>query len=308
MQRRNFLKWGLTGTAAVTLPAWMASCYQSGGKRAAWTEIEGEQGPVLTAWRAAREAGKPLLVLTIPSDDTLRWQWGQAWGEALNHGPEELLADLALCEVICAEISEVRKSLPGLRDLPGARGLEPAGLLIETDLGLSVPITTEIVTIEEPGWGDEEQTARYEEAVRARIQLLGDGLRAVLLPDKPTLRYRARLAAAAHEQTHGVSLPSDWFDGQPIDTTFSKRAAQVPAVARLAAESHPQREAVIELLAGLAIARLRLEAPAGARWATSTGCGIEVEDCDGSGSPGVACGMGFTPEISSRFLYFFTEA
>ena len=160
MQRLSFLKWGLTGTAAATLPAWMTSCYRVGGKRAAWTEIEGEHGPVLTAWLAARDVGKPLLVLTIPADDSLRWQWGQAWGEVLNHGPQDLLADLALCEVVCAELSEVRKSLPGLRDLPDALAPEPVGLLIETEFGFSVPITTEISPIQEPAWGDQAQAER----------------------------------------------------------------------------------------------------------------------------------------------------
>jgi len=307
MQRRSFLKWGLTGTAAAALPAWMASCYQAGGKRAAWSEIEGDEGPVLTAWRTAREAGKPLLVLTIPADDALRWEWGQAWGEALNHGSPELLADLALCEVVCAELSEVRKSLPGLRDLPDGLAPEPAGLLIETEFGLSVPIMTEISPIEQPGWGEPEQTERYEHAVRARIELLGEGLRSVLLPDTPTLRYRARLAASVYEQSHEDSLPSEWFDGRQIDPTLVERAKQVPAVLRLAAQDHPRREAMIELLAGFSISRLRLDAPAGTRWASSTGCGVEVENPIGKESPGYACGMGHTPEISRRFLYFFAE-
>ena len=300
MRRRSFLKWGLTGTAAATLPAWMVSCYRAGGKRAAWSGIEGKDGPVLTAWRAAREVGKPLLILTIPSDEALRWEWGQAWGEVLNHGSQDLLADLALCEVVCAELSDVRKSLPGLRNFPDALAAEPAGLLIETEFGLAVPIKTPISPIQEPAWGDQGQAERHEQAVRARIQLLGEGMRAVLLPDTPTLRYRARLATEAYERTYDESLPTEWLDGEVFDATIVAHAAQAPAVVRLAAEDHPQREALIEVLASLSISRLRLDAPAGARWAHSTGCGVEVEGCDGTGSLAVACGMGFTACWSKR--------
>ena len=37
------------------------------------------------------------------------------------------------------------------------------------------------------------------------------------------------------------------------------------------------------------------------------GCGVDVEGCESEGFA-VACGMGFTPEVSSRFLWFYDEA
>ena len=62
-----------------------------------------------------------------------------------------------------------------------------------------------------------------------------------------------------------------------------------------------------ELLARVAGERLHVAPPAGARWASSTGCGTTIEGEEDKGLR-VACGMGHTPEISRRFLYFFGPA
>jgi hypothetical protein len=49
----------------------------------------------------------------------------------------------------------------------------------------------------------------------------------------------------------------------------------------------------------------------GSRWATSSGCGAEVEDPDpalGEVGAGVECGLGRVPEVCRRFLLFYTGA
>ena len=126
--------------AAVALPAWMAACYAKGGRSSAWSDddegdadwlgFSDEDNAVARAFRAAKKAGRPLLVLTIPVDDADKHAHGQAWGQVLNHGPEALLADLALCEVVCAELEVVRAAAPQLPGLPAPGRGEPFALLI----------------------------------------------------------------------------------------------------------------------------------------------------------------------------------
>jgi hypothetical protein len=45
--------------------------------------------------------------------------------------------------------------------------------------------------------------------------------------------------------------------------------------------------------------------PSGAYWATSHGCGLMIEGIEDQ--MGVKCGMGYTPERSARFLYFYAD-
>ena len=42
----------------------------------------------------------------------------------------------------------------------------------------------------------------------------------------------------------------------------------------------------------------------GSRWASSSGCGVQIE---GEEPQHVGCGMGNVPRLSRRFLHFFTE-
>jgi hypothetical protein len=49
--------------------------------------------------------------------------------------------------------------------------------------------------------------------------------------------------------------------------------------------------------------RVRAEAPSGAAWATTWGCGFEVEGHPEQSSR-VFCGMAFAPEIARRFLHY----
>ncbi|KYF86751.1 hypothetical protein BE17_15295 [Sorangium cellulosum] len=51
-------------------------------------------------------------------------------------------------------------------------------------------------------------------------------------------------------------------------------------------------------------ARLVKQPPAGAHWASSSGCGTTIEGVEENGV--VGCGMGHVPEKSRRFLYFFS--
>lgn len=60
----------------------------------------------------------------------------------------------------------------------------------------------------------------------------------------------------------------------------------------------PWNSADAELLAGAP--------PGGAAWATSMGCGADVDGHPEIGA-GIACGMGHVPDIAQRFLYYLVD-
>ena len=83
---------------------------------------------------------------------------------------------------------------------------------------------------------------------------------------------------------------------------------RAPAWVRQRAEhgTPEQRAQWTALLQQQAVARLRRAPPPPAYWANDNGCGSDIE-----GQPTrermFLCGTGFTPEISARFLVFYTN-
>lgn len=253
MGRRALLGWTAAGLAGATAPGWIAAAFAGDGDGS--FGLPGES-PLQAALRAARASGKPVLVIVIPEDEGERHRRGGVWGELLNHGSEEGLARLALCEVVCASNAEVR----AMKAIAGVPSIEPFALLIEkmrarpvrVDVGKLQPVDFTM-----------EAMAAYEGLAKARI-----------------VRVEAALAKAL--------APSGAALGWPSREVGERRAARIAALAKDARQ------------------RLLLTPPRGTRWASSGGCGltIEGEDCDVR----VACGMARVPEISRRFLYFFSEA
>jgi TAT (twin-arginine translocation) pathway signal sequence len=298
MQRRAFLKWSAAGAAAAGLPVWVGSCRTTPEAVGSWPG--GTEGPVLDAFRVASQAGKPVLVLVV--DQGGIWQWGAAWGQALTFGKNEFLADLALCEVVVAPMDEVRAALPGLPGLTGrptGNWLEPVALLIETDepsaIQIKGPVERRFRRIPVPAWDESEEP--FEAAVRARVEDLERMVRAAVAPDRFTIERRAAQAA----RVLGLEVPAD-----PL--AHDELSESAPAVIRAAGEAFPERRKLaIDMLAGVAAMRLRWHAPRGAYWATSTGCGADIEDLPEDQRLGIACGMGHVPKISERFLYFHTQ-
>jgi hypothetical protein len=105
-----------------------------------------------------------------------------------------------------------------------------------------------------------------------------------IAPDRAALQRRASEAGAK---------------GTPIEETAAFRLLVANEIA-----SDQQRAVQLAELAALGAA-VRKSPPAGARWATSLGCGIEIEGAPDS--LGIACGMGYVPAVSQRFLTFYTE-
>lgn len=262
--RRTFLAGAGLLAAAAPIPAFLARAFAQDpccgpAERAA---------AVGSAYRRARSAGKPLLVLVVPPElDAESNERAHAFGEWLNHGDDEALALLSLVEVVAAKVDDVRTVVPSV-----PAGATPVMILVDTSDGSHRPLEVAIPPLfSSPAMGDATVIDR-------RIRALTDTLRAGLAPDAAAV---ARLASR-------------------INPRSSDRSAEVYG----RAISNPrQRSNLMHVLAENARARFVRAPIPGSRWASSWGCGTEIE---GDPNPmAVDCGMGHIPERSVRFLHFY---
>ncbi len=109
-----------------------------------------------------------------------------------------------------------------------------------------------------------------------------------------------------------VVLPGSRVNAQAIEVALpsghkeedaDRRVVLLGAAVGKAIATDPKRA---RALAAAARANLVRKPPAGARWATSAGCGVEVEGAPDDGMV-VGCGMGHVPQKSRRFLYLLTR-
>jgi hypothetical protein len=134
------------GAAAITGPAWLLRAFfgddlaEAPAESGVLAEAPAEPGvkiaPVvdiphvpdgvddlMAAYRRASRRQVPLVVIVIPEDDMLRWQWAMLVGGYLNYGTGADLAALARTELVCA----TKRDLSALVDVAG----EP--LLVRVD-------------------------------------------------------------------------------------------------------------------------------------------------------------------------------
>ena len=312
MNRRTFFS-TVSSRVAMALPAAALTAAWPGFLRSAFAARSPDGPPsedaldglavVSDGFRRAARAGKPLLVLIIPQDDSAKWTRGRSFGAWLNHGTAEQLAPLALCEVACARMDDLRRLVPTV-------GLsEPLMVLVETDV---VPATVTRLDARLPeaaaggassleDWREQQQSE--DRLIDRQIATLSRLSRQALVEGEATLSRRAA-------QTRGV-LPDQVLaqlsglagGGAPVDLIDSGAAilwsAPLPSV--------EARAACYKGLADAARARLSKQRVPGSHWATSHGCGTRVEGHPEQGL-GIMCGMGHVPAKSSRFLYFYTVA
>jgi hypothetical protein len=128
VKRRHVLAASSAGLAAALWPKWLLEAFADGP---ACDAPNGGALPRIAAlaasYRAAREAGKPLLVFVIPDADMEKWSRGRAFGELLNHGTDVQLAPLSRVEVACAAMADLKKLVPT------AGTGEPLMVLVTTD-------------------------------------------------------------------------------------------------------------------------------------------------------------------------------
>ena len=110
----------------------------------------------------------------------------------------------------------------------------------------------------------------------------------------------ARLPMPDRAKARASSLSSDAYQDQEIRLGLNELAG---ALVQLEGGAPFGRD--VSPLAARARAEFKDKAPAGGRWAWSSGCGNRYED--GDNAPLGKCGMGYMPELSRRFLSFMAK-
>ena len=317
MNRRKFLS-ALSSTATLAVPAaaivttWPHFLRQAFAAPTAPSpaphaeDADDGLAVVSESFRRAQRAGKPLLVFIVPADNGAKWQRGRTFGAWLNHGTAEQLWPLALAEVACATMSDLR------RLVPTAGAGEPLMVLIETASvpGTALPLNPDVEAparrsarpTSAEGWREMEQ--REDAMVDRQIELVARLVRKALVEGENTLSRRAAQTRAALPPALLAQLPG----GTPAPALIAQPALvdQVAAVwAAATVSSGPAQASRVTALAAAVRARILNQRVPGSHWATSSGCGTQVEGHPDIGR-GIACGMGHVPTKSARFLYFYT--
>lgn len=320
MNRRKFisaLSSGVSSAVALTLPtdaitgAWPGFVRSAfAGRSEGADHADDALAVVSDGFRRATRAGKPLLVFIIPQDDSAKWTRGHSFGAWLNHGSAEELWPLALCEVACARMDDLRRLVPTV-------GLgEPLMVLVETDT-VPATVTRLDARLPEPGaerratgvesWREQEQ--QEELLIDRQTATLSRLARKALVESETTLSRRAAQARAALptpilNQLDQLSQQSQ-LTGSAASAELIDRGAAILMAAPLPQSG--RQKARVAALAAAARARLIKQRVPGSHWAQSHGCGESIEGHEDAGF-GIMCGMGHVPAKSSRFLYFYTIA
>jgi len=303
MNRRRFLQLTSLVAAGAALPAFLR--LRGGGEELFAAGLKGE-------FQKARAGGKPLLVFVIPEDGALKWSVGETFGTFLNQASTAAMADVALAHVVCATAAELRKAFAFARS--SAMNGDPMMVLFETESeaaedasarSLNPVLPDALVFSWESEESFEDQTARVEASLRARNRAFGACITAALVGDVARLDARAGQCAAilSDDDIERLKETQD-VAALPIDLV-DRAAAWLRQEMRDGAED--RRGSIESALAAAAIARVRETPPPGARWAINDGCGTEIEGADDDDQSMIACGMGFTPDFSRRFLHFFFD-
>jgi hypothetical protein len=294
MKRRTLLGAGAATAALSIWPAWLARAFDPA---AACDGPDARLQLLFDAYRAARREHKPLLVLVIPADDRAKWERGELWGEALNHGDDETLAALARVRLQCATLEEVSRLAEV--DTTG----EPLFVTIDT---MARPAQVRRYAWEPVPRPEMTAGAAYEDFekltnawVDARIAKVGALLRGAL----GELALDEATAADSQAERAARAL----LGGEEITPALVLQVA--PALHVRAARVRHERAPLIRGLAAAVRAEVIAKPVSGSRWGLAGGCGISIEDApdDEQSRMRVACGMGHVPAKSERFLYLFTR-
>lgn len=281
--RRRFIAGVVAGAGATAIPHWLSHSFGL-GSHALHPHGVG-------AWLGRGEAPRRLLVLVIPEDPGARWDRGYAFGAWLNHGTAQQLSWLAYADVCCEQLAD----LPALGvDVEG----EPWMVLVEPDLVRATPIMpASMDDLEEV----EHSEDRELEASLAKIDALARGLARVIEPELGRWAKEERAALGCEDLDAFDELIQD--GGWPWTTHIRDAAAALMVGARRD-DAELSETLVIDALAERVRNQyVRREIP-GSRWGRGSGCGTQVE---GEAPRFVGCGMGHVPELSRRFLYFFSD-
>ncbi|MDX2020047.1 MAG: hypothetical protein SF187_07380 [Deltaproteobacteria bacterium] len=322
--RRAFVK----SAAALAIPIWIRAAFADeacpGGKakpaRAFMQALRWDQ-LLSAAFARAAAVGKPLLVFVAKEHD---WGRAHAFGELLNHGGDEALALLGLCEVVCAPMFAINRLAP--QTPPSSN--DPLMVLIETE-ALPARTTNLDVTLPDPydveleGDSSEKDWApafarrerKQDELISLRIRLLTELLNKGLTPSKDALLVRADQARNKLGTHNGANtfLKAQAITANEVATNPQLADVVLAAAASLLAQSYAaqgsERGRLTHLVAEASRMALCHRRIAGSRWAQANGCGLDIEWLPGEKDDsmfGFACGMGHVPARSRRILDFLT--
>ncbi len=247
-----------------------------------------------------RFSSRPTLVLVIPEDFDQRRGRGRVFGELLNHGSDADLAPLALYDLVCAPMNELRRRF---RELP-RRG-DPWLVLIDR-----TPAEPTVQAFEDPELDEMAKEHRPDEHdIDARITRLGILIRATV--DADMVERLAELEESLLTPAVAAELKHTTLDGAaPRISLTAAAAGMVYAWGRSRREYESEqwleerrRTATAALAAAARDRFTRGEAPAGSEWRLGYGCGEFVEGVE-EDRGATACGMGRVPKRSARFLSF----
>ncbi len=245
MRRRQFLDATIVAGATMMWPAWLKEAFGDPGAcgSGAPPSVPGavESAAALAqAFRDARRANRPLLVIVVPADDAQKWDRGRAWGALLNFGSDEQLAPLSSVEVVCATIDALRLVVPN-----EAKG-EPFFAVVSTMASPSTVRAFEVVLpsykkdnydIGKDTW--EHRLAEEDVISQERIVALARALRAAL--GAATGDLGARATEVRGRLKDGPPLGAHWarssgcgvhVEGATDNVTFGCGMGHVPEKSR----------------------------------------------------------------------------
>ena len=298
MKRRSFLV-GSAAAALTTWPAWLARAFDP-DSACKDGEDERVQG-LFDGYRAARRAGKPLLVLIIPQRDEDKWERGQQFGQVLNYADDPTLAMLGLVTLGCATKQELARLVQLDADAD-----EPTFVTVDTAIrpALARAYRVEPAAAVPDRWEWQGKPEDYEGAEDRAI-------------DAQIAAFSSALKTAIAAATAGSKPGPTRYESEQLARAILSGGGEVDnaAVLRAASTLYQRAQASAaadraKLIAGLAAA-VRAEVVSrpvrGSQWASSGGCGVTIEGLADDEQHMVACGMGHVPARSARFLYFFTR-
>ena len=274
MDRRKFLKSAVAASVSGAVMAGWPGWLRRGFADVSITSPMAGAKNVKDALQRGRDTGKPLLVFVVPPDEE-KWQRGHLFGEYLNNAIDEQMAPLALAEVACATVSQLEGSGITVADKGAMLQVVEPGENTARGLSVRVEEWTEVERIRPLAVGDTKGKPvspkhTEEDIIDARIAAVARAVKEALAADAEMVRRRV---AAAREKQPGAMVVTSYF-GE------------------------------IGQLAAYAKKRWREKAPVGSRWASSWGCGTNIE---GEEPEAIGCGMGHVPGKSARFLYLFAK-
>jgi hypothetical protein len=302
VDRRRFLcASGLTA-AALSIPGWAETFGRDLEDEPAKPNSQSTR--LREAIERAQRRGLTLLLMRGPEDHPGRLRrLGEMWGAYLTlNAPErgsrtrtKRLADLAMCEIVCAVDTEVVRELPEVEAIPG--WVDGIALLVE-------PRDRCIVLVPGPEsivpWDSTD--GEREAGKRRLIGDLGETMRTALAADVDMLRERALANLARLDMDQRKRL-ANLCKTVPSDV-WSAQARHAPACLRLLSEtSEALGEQALASLGRAMINRID-NGIDGARWEShwESPPDARVHPCLGA-SP---FGTGAMPPSSLRFLRFFT--